>query len=208
MSYSKLMRWSGLAALLGGALFVVLDILESILFGNQPYSEAAASGTWVIVQAAYILVFMLVGLGLIGLYIFHAQQAGPLGLVAFLLAFIGGMLATGAAWSEAFWSAWLAGSAPEILSTDPSGVLLAGAVLTIVVFTLGWLLFGIASLRGGFLPRGSAALLIIGILLYLVGSLLELPFAGVIFGAAVGWMGYALWSRSDTPEWRSILAAR
>jgi hypothetical protein len=201
MSSSNLKRWSGLAALFGGGLFVILAVAESVVFGNQPYSEAAATGAWIIVQGAYVLAAVLVNLGLVGLYAHEARKAGTLGLIAFLVAFIGGMVATGATWSEAFFGAWLARAAPELLDAEPAGIVIAGALLSFVLFALGWFLFGLVSLRAGVLPRGAAILLMIGAVLFAVGGAMELPFAAVLFGAAVTWMGYGLWSRTpDEPE--------
>ncbi len=204
MSSSNLMRWSGLAASAGGALFIVLDVAEFLLIGNQAYSEAAATGAWILVQGSYILAAVLVSLGLVGLYLCQARQAGRLGLVAFVVTFLGGMMAAGSTWSEAFFGPWLAQAAPELLDADPTGAVIAGVLVSYVLFALGWFLFGLASLRAGVLPRGAAILLMIGALLFVVVSVMELPFTGVLYGAAVAWMGYALWS--GTAEEPSLIA--
>ena len=204
MSSSNLMRWSGLAASVGGALFVVLDVAEFLLIGNQPYSEAAATGAWILVEGSFFLALVLIGLGLVGLYLRQARQAGALGLTGFVVAFLGGMMAAGSTWSETFFGAWLAQAAPELLDTDPTGVLLAGVLVSYVLFALGWLLFGLASLRAGVLARGAAILLMLGALVFGVGGLAGLPFAGVLYGAAVAWLGYALWS--GTAEEPSLIA--
>jgi hypothetical protein len=194
MTSSDLKRWSGLAALIGGGLFVVLSIIESVLFGNQPDAEAAVTGAWIIVQASYLVAALLALLGLVGLYVDQTQEAGKLGLIGFVLAFVGGIMATGSAWSEAFFGGWLASAAPELLNAEPSGALAAGVMLTYVLFTLGWFLFGLASLRAGVLPRGAAVVLMIGALWFPVGDIIGLPFSTVIYGAALAWMGFALWS--------------
>jgi hypothetical protein len=199
MSSTNLIRWSGLAALVGGVLFIVLDLLESLLFGNLPYAEAAATSSWVIVEGAYIVAAILISLGLVGLYAYQAKAAGTLGLVAFVVAFIGGMMAAGSSWSETFFGAWLAEAAPELLAADPAGALAAGVILSYVLFALGWLLFGLASLRAGVLPRGAAVLLLIGAAIFPVLAALTLPFAAVVYGVAVAWMGYALWSGTGEP---------
>jgi hypothetical protein len=201
MSSSNLKRWSGLAALVGGGLFAILSIADSLLLGNQPYSEVAATGAWIVVQLTYIAAGILMALGLLGLYAHQTQQAGTLGLFAFVVTFIGGMMAAGSSWSEAFFGAWLARAAPELLDADPAGIVFAGAILSFLLFALGWFLFGLASLRAGVLPRGAAILLMVGALLFAVINIAELPFAGVLFGAALAWMGYALWSgTADKPE--------
>lgn len=201
MSSSNLTRWSGLAALVGGGLFAILGVVEFLLLGNQPHGEAAATGTWVLVQGGYIVAAVLIGLGLVGLYVRQAQEAGTLGLIAFLVAFVGGMMATGSTWSEAFFGPWLAKAAPELLDADPAGIVAAGVMLSFLLFALGWFLFGLISLRAGVLPRGSAILMMIGAVLFAVVGVLELPFATVLFGVALAWMGYGLWSRTaDKPE--------
>jgi hypothetical protein len=194
MVSSDFKRWSGLAALVGGALFVVLSAIEFALFGNQPEAEAAVRGAWLIVQVFYVAAAILSVLGLAGLYVDQAQEAGKPGLIAFVLAFFGGLMATGSAWSEAFFGGWLAKAAPELLNTEPSGALAAGVILTYVLFVLGWFLFGLVSLRAGVLPRGAAVLLMIGALWFLAAYITGLPFSVVVYGAAVAWMGFALWS--------------
>ncbi len=204
MSSSNLMRWSGLAASVGGALFVVLDVAEFLLLGNQPYSEAAATGAWILVEGSFFLALVLIGLGLVGLYLRQARQAGALGLIGFVVAFLGGMMAAGSTWSETFFGAWLAQAAPELLDADPAGAVIAGVLMSYLLFALGWLLFGLASLRAGVLARGASILLMVGALWFVAGGLGELPFAGVLYGAAMAWMGFALWS--DTADEPSLIA--
>lgn len=199
MSSSNLIRWSGLAALAGGLLIVLLNILEFVLFGGQADSEAVASGAWIIVELAYILAAGLVILGLVGLYVRQAEQAGSLGLIGFLVAFFGTVMIAGSDWSAAFFGPWVAEAAPELLEAEPSGAITAGFILTLVLFALGYLLFGLASLQAQVLPRGAAVLLIIGAVLTFVLIFIELPLEVVVLGAAVAWMGYALWSGVAEP---------
>lgn len=194
MSTLNLIRWSGLAALVGGVLGVVLDVVEFALIGGQPESVAAATSAWIIINALWILLFVLISLGLVGAYVRQAEQAGTLGLIGFLGAFTGTAMMSGAIWSAAFIAPWLAEAAPELMGAEPSGVIVVGVVLTVVLLGLGWLLFGLASLQARVLPRGVAMLLMIGAVLGSVLEFLELPFSGAVIGAAVAWMGYALWS--------------
>lgn len=196
MSTSNLNRWGGLAAIVGGVLLIILDFAEFILFGNLPISEAAATGSWIIVEGLYFVAVVLITLGLVGLYAFQFHQAGTLGLVAFVITFIGGMMTAGSTWSEVFFGSWLAGAAPELMDADPSGTLVAGIILSYLLFALGWFLFGLDSLRVGVFPRGSVILVMIGAVLFLVLGILDIPFISVVFGVAITWMGYSLWSSS------------
>jgi hypothetical protein len=199
MSSSNLIRWSGLAALVGSVLLVVLEVVEFVLFGGQPQSVTAATSASIIVDVSFVVASMLIILGLVGLYARQAEQAGTLGLIAFLVTFIGTVMLSGSAWSEAFITPAVAEAAPELLGADPSGLLAAGVILTFGLFALGWLLFGLASLRARVLPRGAAVLLMVGAVLFFVLLLLEFPAWTVVLGAALAWMGYALWSGTGEP---------
>lgn len=83
MAHSDLIRWGGLAAVIAAALFVIADLVVLVLaFGQQPAEglliRAAVSGS----------AGLLLALGLVGLYAHQAQEAGYLGLVGFLAAFV------------------------------------------------------------------------------------------------------------------------
>ncbi len=194
MSSLNLIRWCGLAALVGSVLLIVLDVVEFALIGDQPESVAAATSALIIVRVSFIVAIVLIFLGLVGLYTRQAEQAGALGLTAFLVAFTGTAMVFGVQWSAAFIGPWVAEAAPELLDAEPSGMLAAGFILSFALLALGWLLFGLASLRARVLPRGAAVLLMVGAVLLFVILSLELPGSTVVFGAALAWMGYALWS--------------
>jgi hypothetical protein len=199
MSSSHLLRWSGLAALVGGVLLLVSSILEFVLFGNQADVEVVTTSAWILVQGAYLVAAIFMSLGLVGLYLCQAKEAGATGLAIFILAFSGDLFMAGATWGEAFFGPWLAAAAPELLSGDPAGVFTAGLILSYLLFALGWVLIGLISLRSEQLPHSAALLLIVGAVLFALGGFLDLPFAAVLLGAAIAWMGFALWSGSGEP---------
>lgn len=198
MSSSDLIRWSGLSAFAGGVLFVIADALEFLLFADQPDSVAATTNAWLIVDMFFLVAIGLILLALVGLYARQAQQAGILGRIAFLAALSGTVMMFGFIWAGAFILPAIADEAPEFMDSDPAGVLMVGVILTFALFVLGWLLFGLISLRANVLPRGAAALLIVGAIL-IFAYLLEVPFSTVVFGTALAWMGYALWSGTGEP---------
>lgn len=194
MSSSNLIRWGGLAALVGGALLAVSDILNAALFPGEPGSEVMATSSWFLVQILGLVALLLIALGLVALYARQAEQAGTLGLIAFVMDFSGTVMMFGLLWGEPFLGPMLAEEAPEVLNIEPTGTLVAGVMLALVLFALGWLLFGLVSLRAGVLPRGAAALMMVGAVLFFILALLELPLGSLVLDAAVAWMGYALWS--------------
>ncbi len=69
-------------------------------------------------------------------------------------------------------------------------------------FGLGYILFGVATMRAGVLPRWSGLLLIIGVAFSMAegspfGRTLShviVTIGHVVFGLGLAWMGYALWS--------------
>jgi hypothetical protein len=200
MSSSNLIRWSGLAAIVGGVLIVVSDVLNAVLFPGEPGSQVMITSTWSIVQILGLVALALIALALVGMYACQLQQAGTLGLIAFVIAFGGTLMVFGLSWSETFLGPLVAEEAPGLLSAEPSGALAVGSILSLVLFALGWLLVGLVSLRAGALPRVAAVLMIVGALLSFVLTSLDLPLWSIVLSAAVIWIGYALWSGTGEPS--------
>ena len=193
-STRSLIRWSGLSALLGGVLFVALEIALLVVIGDQSFSVAVTTSAFTILVSFTLVASALVFLGLVGLYARQAQEAGAMGLIAFLVAFIGTAMYFGLFWAFNFIVPTLVEAVPDVFDVDPTGVLAVGFILTFILFALGWLLFGLASLLTNVLPRPAAVLLMIGAVLVLVLEIIEGPFVFVVFGIALAWMGVALWS--------------
>lgn len=78
--------------------------------------------------------------------------------------------------------------APELLEEEPGGLLNLGFTLSFGLVSLGWLLFGVASLRARVYPRSASILLIIGAALTFV----PLPFTAIVFAVSVAWLGFVL----------------
>lgn len=194
MSSERLIRWSGLAALVGGVLLIAFDILSAALYPGEQGSEVMLEGSWFGLQIIGLVAIAVLALGLVGMYAYQAEKAGTLGLIAFVAAFFGIFMLFGLLWGEPFLGSMIAKEAPEVLDLEPSGVLAAGVIVSYVLFSLGMLLFGLATLQANLLPRVSAYLLMVGAVLFFILSLLELPFWTVFLGVAFAWMGYALWS--------------
>lgn len=201
MLSSNLIRWSGLSALIGGVLYIFSDIVQFIVFGDQPESAAAATDAWIILDMFFLVAIMLIFLGLAGLYARQAEHAGIFGLFAFVVALSGTAMLFGFVWTGTFLLPYMASAAPEFvdpgfLDADPSGTLMLGVILTFGLFVIGWVLFGLSSLRAKVLPRGASVLLMIGAVFFFILFMLVLPGATVLFSAALAWMGYSLWSRT------------
>jgi membrane protein implicated in regulation of membrane protease activity len=76
---------------------------------------------------------------------------------------------------------------------------------------LGGLLFGIATLRAGILPRWPAGLLAVAAALTPLAALLPHEIqrlAGIPVGLALAWLGYALWSERRAQAAEPVLDSR
>jgi hypothetical protein len=101
------------------------------------------------------------------------------------------VLALGAVWGQLFVAPFLAVQAPGALDTEPTGTLAVGFTLTLlIIFPLGWLLFGVATLRAQVYPRAAAILLIIGA----VVGFLPIPLTEIVLNVAVARLGFVLFT--------------
>jgi len=191
VSSSQLIRWSGLAAIAAGVSLVIAELLSLLFFGYD-FSDTATTDTYTFYSVWIMIAGLLLPLGLVGLYARQLEASGLLGLVGFVVAFIGTVLVAGFFWTSAFIAPLLAVEAPELLAVL---VVLPGFFRSFIVFACGWLLFGVATLRAGIYPRAAAVLLIVGAVLVVIPR----PLTSIVLDAAVVWMGYVLFRRGGTP---------
>ena len=201
---STLIRWAGLSAVVGGSLFAGIQAVHP-----PDTLSSVTTGTWAAVHGVGVAMCLLNLLGITGIYAGQVRRAGRLGLAGYLL--FGSMwaLTTAFQFVEAFVLPSLAAEAPRfvegfqgIAGGHPSeidlGILPAVWTLTGVLYLLGGVLFGVATLRAAILPRWAAGLLAVGTVLPLLASSLDPhPFDrlfAVPVGLALAWLGYALWS--------------
>ncbi len=200
MSTSRQIRWTGLSAILAGTIFIVSDLLDlaadSDGFGPKNLGEEASSAVSAIQSGLTLLAGLLLLVGLAGLYFRQSEDGDLLGVVGFLVAFYGTVMAVGVFWADAFVAPSLAREELRFLDAAPPTALAAGFTLSYGSVALGWLLFGASTLRTGLYPRLASMLLMIGAAL----TWLPLPLSGVPFSIAVAWMGYALVLSTDAPD--------
>lgn len=192
MNSSTLIRWSGMAAVLGAALLIVSDLLTLTVFSGD-FAEIATSGAYLADGAMRLFAGVLLLVGLVGMYARQSEAAGVLGLAAFLLAFAGTVLILGTWWTNTFAAPSMATEAPAFLEAGPTGVLAFGFTLSFAIGGAGWLLFGLASLRARVFPRAASAALMVAAAITFV----PLPVVATVFYAAVAWMGVILFSRKE-----------
>jgi hypothetical protein len=200
---SKLIRWSGLAALVAGLIFAGIQPI------HPPDVVASVStGAWAIITPLKTAMCLLFLIGITGIYARQVEKAGWLGLAGFLLLFVCWWLQSAYVFAETFILPPLATTAPGFvdgllgISYGHTGGIALGALPAIygligILYLLGGLLFGIATLRARVLPRWPAALLAVAALLTPAAALLPHAIqrlAAIPVALAIAWLGYALWS--------------
>ncbi len=170
MGSSGLVRWGKIGLMLGGAVWIVLGL--SALFG---YLQAIPGREDVVLFAVALL---LTAAGFVRL---HALQGGSYGLLGRVGLYVA-LVAMAARLSGAL--VYLAGStALEWISWPGTLGMLVGFVL-----------YGLATLRAGVLPRWYGLALIFSMPV----SLPLAVYGTALFGLILVVLGYVLWSRKGT----------
>ncbi len=210
-------RWSGIALLVGGILLIVSIILTPNMFANP---SVMATNTWSVLHVVMGIGLLLVLFGLIGWYSWHAwyhweaPRIGWIGLVGFILLFIGtalfmastllmeGLVVPVLAQPNA-----QAGAAPLL---TPMGALYSGNIhlgyyiVAGLTFAIGGILMGLATYLADALEPWPGALVLIGApllalsFIYSAGYVLGI-IGAVLVGAGFIWIGYVLLTREHLP---------
>jgi hypothetical protein len=137
---SRLVRWSGLASMVGGPLFAVGVAIHPLRHG-QAVNASPYSAIHVLIAVALMLVLF----GLVGLYTRQSEPLGKLGLYGFTLAFIGNVWTYGLLITEGFlWPAVGQHDPAAVHNLDPNadgvpgGSLLFIFFVGLALFAMGW----------------------------------------------------------------------
>jgi hypothetical protein len=211
---SKLIRWSGLAAVIAGIFFAGIqpihppDVLSSV-----------TTRAWAIITPLKTLMCFLFVLGITGIYARQVKESGWLGLTGYLLLSLLWSLELAFIFAEAFIIPPLATAAPTfvdgflgLFNGQPIetniGVLSVIWTLVGILYVLGGLLFGIATFRAGILPRWAGGLLAVAAFVTPAAALLPHALQRLVaipVGIALAWLGYALWSERREQASASLL---
>ena len=192
-SLNHFVRWSGLAAMLGGALWVVGTIIHAskprgCIAEECAFRPMRESGALVGILTLLSVVLLAVGAAGLVVLVRRSGHFGKAGKAGIFVGAVGAALLVAATLIQAV---FFGGDFPLMPHFVVPGLLaLVG----------GFLLVGIAILRAGVLPRWVAVLIVVGALAMLGANeqtarvLLMIP-----FGVAWVAVGYALWSGNGEP---------
>ena len=161
MSESALSRYAGPIVLIVGAYLTVAHLaLEFVFVSFSDLAVMVADPLFRVLNLAYAAAFS-------GLAI--AAIIGTVNLGANM-------------WFEGFAVPWLAGEVPQILTAEKTLFWQVGYLSSYILFSIGWVLFGIASLRARVFPRLISLAIVVG---GLIGFLAARPPYGVALGLAL-----------------------
>ncbi len=205
VSHSPLARLAGPLALAAGGLFTLTQLvmfarIARVDLADLHYREALfADPVYLVSGVVYFAAFCLIMLALVAIYGREGHKAGGFWAVGIGAAIVGTLASAGnVGWADVFAMPWVVEVAPEAVQVRPtSGMYVIGAFASYVLFTLGWVLFGLASLRARVFPVVICLALVVGGVLGFIAS----PPYGVPIGLAISSLGaYMLRTRTAPSE--------
>jgi hypothetical protein len=187
MTHSLLSRLAGPFAVSAGVLIVGAQLVM-LPFDPKEHVATTTALAFQLGGIAYFLGFVALMLFLVASHEWLEAGAGRLGVAATTAAVVGTMALGGDLWFETFAVPWLADEAPSAFDTAPTVLLGLGALTSYALFTVGWVLYGIATVRAQAPVSIALAIAVGGLLGY---QALLSPWA-VPLGLAVGALG--IWS--------------
>ncbi len=212
---AKLIRWTGVAAMVAGVIFAGIQPIHPL-----DTLASVTTGAWAIITPLKTVMCFLFLLGIGGIYARQVKETGWLGLISFLMLSLAWALQLAYIFVEAFVLPPLAATSPKFVEAVFFGVITGrvtevnlGALPAIyavlgILYVLGGLLFGLATLRAGILSRWAAGLLAVASALTPLAALFphEIQrWAGIPVGLAIAWLGYSLWAERRVPAAEPIL---
>ncbi len=194
MSSSMLFRLSGLALILGAILAIIAVVGHNAVRQASELADLTNPPSVMFVRLLMVGALLVI-LGLPGLYARQAERAGVLGLIGFVLTFVGLLFA------DVVMTALYGFIAPKIAATSEGRALIEAGLpapgfmmLVFPMILIGLLLLGISILRANVLPRWIGLLFIAAVLFIPLAS--AVPVIAHLFSVpiflAFASCGYAL----------------
>jgi len=199
---SALVKVGAVCAVLGAALAIAEELVNPLLgYPETGPGDLAMS----VLVGLHVPLFLF---AVLGLHLRQQHAAGTLGLIAFLLTTVGSLLYGGIVWTDLFMFPAVEQVAPQ-LADEPTAAMLTGFLLSMAFYFVGWLLFGVATLRARVVTRRVAVALLVGVAALLVSFVAYVPGLLVLFYAAVGWLGLTTLRglSLDSEQQRELLTA-
>jgi hypothetical protein len=169
--------------LIVGAYLVVTHVaLKFVVMNFSDLAAMEADPVFRVVNLAYAAAFSGLAIAAFAAYDKQAREAGMFGLVALCAAIVGTVNLGANMWFEGFAVPWLADVVPQVLTVEKTLFWQVGYYSSYLLFAIGWVLFGLASLRAGLFPRLISLAIVAG---GIIGFLAAQPPYGGALGLAL-----------------------
>lgn len=196
MSSSDLIRRGGLAAMLSGAVIIVLMLIPVVFMVLRLHPGAYPGSPFIVLGSVlFVAAWLLLLVGLAGFHGLQEERYGGIGRAGFYTVIVGA-------------------SVQIVVQVDLALGSIALGFLDfpgIVVMMVGLVLYGVATLQAGMLPRWCGVGFIVGLPVWIgiseasaglggpLGATIGEPLGRILFGLLWLALGYALWSQRGTP---------
>jgi hypothetical protein len=186
--------------MVAGALVIIVSIaliMGATDFANLP--KEATTGTYDVLTSLFLLATMLLQGGLVALYAYRSEAMSIFGLVGFVAAFFGTALMVGYCWAETF-------VVPAVADIDPVqlnnlhtiGTWGRARVAALLLFPIGWIVFGLAAYQARVYPDWAARVLVIGAVI----NLSPRQGTDLVFAVGLVWVGFVVFRGPVMPDQR------
>jgi hypothetical protein len=202
LTADNLIRATGPFAIMAGLIFAGIQPIHP-----PDFVSSVTTTPWAVIISLKLAMCLFFIVGTAGLYFRQVSRAGWLGLTAFILFATSWWLQTGYVFAELFVLPPLTPVSPEFVDSllgivnQHPGTLDVGALGAVygvlsVLYLLGGILLGVATVRAGVLPKVPSIVLAVAALATPAAALLPHEFqryAAIPMGLAYIWLGFALW---------------
>lgn len=205
----NLIRATGPFAIAAGLIFAGIQPIHP-----PDFVASVTTMPWAVIISLKFAMCLFFMIGIAGLYFRQMSKAGWLGLAGFVVFSLSWWLQTGYVFVDLFILPPLASVSPDFVDSflgivnQHPGTLDIGAMgpaygVLGLLYLLGGIVFGIATLRAGVLPRIPSVLLAVAALVTPAAALLPHEFqryAAIPMGLAFIWLGFALWTSKRSAD--------
>ncbi len=203
MITKKFFRITGLANIISAVCLLLFWFLYAILL---PINEVPANyhllildPDWLLVNGLGVIGFILVLVGILGIFFKQFNELTELGMFAFLITIVGVVLYNAGMYYETFIWPILAVSDPNLvtLSTGPiysNPIFFMMQILSGSIFSIGFIIFGYSTYKTNTFSKWAILLLVIGVFLFIPGFFpyLVRTVGIVVYAIGLIWVGYTL----------------
>ncbi len=206
MMNKNFFRITGVANIISAICLLLFWFLYAFLL---PIDEVATNyhllildPDWLLVNGLGVIGFVLVLVGILGIFFKQFNDLTELGMFAFLITIVGQVLYNAGIYYETFIWPILAVSDPNLvtLSTGPiysNPIFFMMQILSGSIFSIGFLIFGYSTYKTNTFSKWAILLLVIGVFLFIPGFFpyIVRTVGIVVYAVGLIWVGYMLFKQ-------------